>query len=70
MYGAPAVDRKIAAKILLTPQRIQFDKYPDYVFADPLLDPKRPPKVFTDNLATTTTDDKGQAQFDLNLERF
>ncbi|STX38179.1 alpha-2-macroglobulin [Legionella feeleii] len=70
LYGAPAVDRKIAAKILLTPQRVQFDKYPDYVFADPLLDPNKPAKVFTDNLATTTTDDKGQAQFDLNLERF
>lgn len=70
LYGAPATDRKISAKILLTPQEVSFDDYPDYVFADPLFDPKRPPKVFSETLTDVTTNDKGEAQFNLNLERF
>ena len=44
--------------------------YPDYIFADPLLDPKKPPKVFTETLTDVKTNDKGQAEFDLNLDRF
>ncbi|MCL9683754.1 alpha-2-macroglobulin [Legionella maioricensis] len=70
LYGAPAADRKISAKILLTPQQIEFEDYPDYIFADPLLDPKKPPKVFTETLTDVKTNDKGEAEFDLNLDRF
>ncbi len=70
LYGAPATDRKISAKILLIPEQIKFANYPDYIFADPLLDPKKPPKVFTENLTDVKTNDKGQAEFDLNLDRF
>ncbi|KTC92902.1 hypothetical protein Ldro_0273 [Legionella drozanskii LLAP-1] len=70
LYGAPAADRKVSAKILLTPKPVQFAKYPDYIFADPLLDPNKPSKVFTDTLADSTTNENGQAQFNLHLERF
>uniref|UniRef100_UPI00260379AA MG2 domain-containing protein n=1 Tax=uncultured Legionella sp. TaxID=210934 RepID=UPI00260379AA len=70
LYGAPATDRKISAKILLTPQEVSFDEFPDYTFADPLFDPKKPPKVFTESLSDLKTDDQGQTEFDLNLERF
>ncbi len=70
LYGAPATERKISAKILLTPQKIEFDEYPDYVFSDPLFDPKKPPKVFTENLTDVKTNEQGQAEFNLNLERF
>lgn len=70
LYGAPAADRKVSSKILLVPQKIEFDSYPDYVFVDPLLDPKKPPKVFTETLNDTKTNDKGEAEVDLNLERF
>ncbi len=70
LYGAPAADRKITGNIVLSPQRIQFAEYPDYTFVDPLFDPNKPPKVFTDTLTDTKTDKNGQAQFDLNLERF
>ncbi|MCW8418666.1 alpha-2-macroglobulin [Fluoribacter dumoffii] len=70
LYGAPAADRKVSGKILLVPEKVQFDKYPDYVFVDPLLDPKKPPKVFTETLNDVKTNDKGEAEFDLNLERF
>ncbi|PWY54859.1 alpha-2-macroglobulin [Legionella qingyii] len=70
LYGAPATDRKISAKILLVPQKVEFDKYPDYVFIDPLLDPQKPPKVFTETLNDGKTNNKGEAEFDLNLDRF
>lgn len=70
LYGAPAAHRKISAKILLVPQKVKFNEYPDYVFIDPLLDPKRPPKVFTETLSDAKTNDKGEAEFDLNLERY
>ncbi len=70
LYGAPATDRKISAKILLAPQRIQFNEYPNFIFMDPLFDPNKPAKVFTDTLTDAHTDAKGLAQFNLNLERF
>lgn len=70
LYGAPATDRKISGRILLIPQKIEFDTFPDYVFADPLADPKKPAKVFSDTLTDLKTNDKGQVEFDLNLERF
>lgn len=70
LYGAPAADRKITAKLLLAPKSVQFTKYPDYIFVDPLLDPKKQAKIFTDTLKEMTTDEKGQALFDLNLDRF
>lgn len=70
LYGAAAADRKISAKIILTPQRVAFDEYPGYFFVDPLIDPKKPSKVFTDTLSDARTNDQGQADFNLNLERF
>jgi len=70
LYGAPAESRKISGRILLVPQKIAFDQFPDYVFADPLLDPKKPAKVFSETLTDITTNEKGEAIFDLNLDRF
>ncbi|MFC3907675.1 alpha-2-macroglobulin [Legionella dresdenensis] len=70
LYGAPASDRKVSARIILTPGRLEFDQYPNYVFADPLLDPKKPLKSFSEDLKDGQTDDKGNAGFALNLERF
>ena len=70
LYGAPAADRQVSARILLTPKRIAFDQYPDYVFADPLQNTDKPSKVFTENLTDANTNADGQAVFDLHLERF
>lgn len=70
LYGAPAANRTISAKVLLVPQKLQFNKYPNYVFADPLMDPKKPAKVFTETLTDVKTNNKGEAEFDLNLDRF
>jgi uncharacterized protein YfaS (alpha-2-macroglobulin family) len=70
LYGAAAVDRRVSAKILLEPKRVEFAKYKDYIFADPLVDANKSEKVFTDNLTDTKTNDQGMAEFKLNLERF
>ncbi|STX28799.1 Alpha-2-macroglobulin [Legionella beliardensis] len=70
LYGAPAENRRVGAKILLTPQKIEFEKYPSYIFSDPLLDPAKPAKVYTETLSDNQTNDKGEANFDLRLDRF
>lgn len=70
LYGAPAAGRRISARILLTPEHVEFDEYPDYIFADPLLDPKKSPRAFSETLSDIKTNDKGQAEFELNLDRF
>lgn len=70
LYGAPATDRKVTAKILLAPQHIQLTEYPNYIFVDPLFDPNKPPKTFSDTLSDSHTNNQGQAEFDLNLNRF
>lgn len=70
LYGAPATDRQVTARILLQPKAVEFKSYPDYHFFDPLIDPKKPAKILTDNLTSTKTNEKGEANFHLNLERF
>ena len=70
LYGAPAANHRVTGKILLTPKAVKFKEFPDYTFIDPLLNPKSPPKVFTENLNETTTNEQGQAELDLKLDRF
>jgi alpha-2-macroglobulin len=70
LYGAPAANHRISGKILLTPQTVTFKAFPDYTFIDPMFDPKAPPKVFSDTLTDTRTNEQGQAEFDLKLDRF
>ncbi|MDR3478302.1 MAG: alpha-2-macroglobulin [Gammaproteobacteria bacterium] len=70
LYGAAAANRRVGAKILLTPEAVKFKEFPNYTFIDPLLDPQKPPKVFTDTLDDAHTDDQGHAEFDLKLDRF
>lgn len=70
LYGKPATDRRITGKISLAPQAIQFSSYPDYTFVDPLVDPNKPQKYFSDNLTDIQSDSSGEAIFPLNLDRF
>ncbi|VVC77248.1 hypothetical protein AQUSIP_25750 [Aquicella siphonis] len=70
LYGAPAANRQVSGKMLLSPRAVTFKDFPDYTFIDPLLNPKSPPKVFNETLSDTHTDNQGQAVFDLKLDRF
>jgi uncharacterized protein YfaS (alpha-2-macroglobulin family) len=70
LYGAPATDRTVQARVLLEPKPLEFKKYPEFYFVDPLIDPKKPAKILTDTLTEAKTNDQGKVAFPLNLERF
>jgi uncharacterized protein YfaS (alpha-2-macroglobulin family) len=66
LFGEPASGRRVDGEISLTPVLPQFSKYPDYRFqiGEGLKEPYR------ENLAAGVTDDKGNADFKLDLRRF
>ncbi|MEY2556534.1 MAG: alpha-2-macroglobulin, partial [Verrucomicrobiota bacterium] len=70
LYGTPATDRRVVSRIELTPTAFSFPEFRDYVFFDPLLDPKKERQEQTIELGENKTDGAGQTQFDLQLERF
>jgi uncharacterized repeat protein (TIGR01451 family) len=72
LYGSPSIGHRMAGKITLNPSQFSFDKYSDYTFLDPYLDPNQARRPHKQDLPDQTTDDSGQATFDLglaNLER-
>lgn len=66
LFGTPATARRVAASISLSPAYPSFRAYADYHFYDPI----HAKNGFSESLANGVTDDKGEARFDLNLERF
>lgn len=70
LYGTPATNRRIVARMNLCPGRFQFSAYKDYTFFDRLLETKRDVHGETVELGETRTNDDGATQFDLDLERF
>lgn len=70
LFGAPAAQHRVKAKIILAPRTLHFARYTDYRFVDPLRDLTQSSKIFTEDLTETFTDDEGHAEFNLNLERF
>jgi uncharacterized protein YfaS (alpha-2-macroglobulin family) len=70
LYGTPATDRRVVARMELTPSAFHFPEFRDYIFFDPLTETKRERHEQTVELGERKTDDSGQTQFDLQLERF
>src|SRR5438046_6167231 len=70
LYGKPATDRRVVTRIELTPTSFSFPAFREYVFFDPLCDPKKERREQTVELGENNTDGAGQSQFDLQLERF
>lgn len=66
LYGSPAADHKITASFTLTPSFPKVPAFPDYRF----FDPKLGEKSYTERLDEKKTNDKGEVEFDLNLDRF
>jgi len=66
LFGTPAANRRVTAEMTLSPAVPSFEGYSDYSFYDP--------NKFNDGSQQTLpegkTDDKGEATFDLNLQRF
>jgi uncharacterized protein YfaS (alpha-2-macroglobulin family) len=66
LYGTPAVNHRIAAEVELSPATPAFKQYEDYTF----FDPAKAEKSFTESLPDAVTNEKGDAEIDLNLGRF
>jgi alpha-2-macroglobulin len=66
LFGTPAANRRITAEMTLTPAYPSFAKYPDYQFYDA----EREKKSFAETLPEAKTNEAGEAQIELNLQRF
>jgi uncharacterized protein YfaS (alpha-2-macroglobulin family) len=66
LFGTPAANRRISAKLSLSPAYPVFPSYRDYNFYDP----QRAKNSFDEDLPETQTDEQGQAEIDLRLNRF
>jgi alpha-2-macroglobulin len=66
LFGTPAADRRITAALTLSPSYPAFASYKDFTFYDP----QRSKEPVNENLPEAKTDEKGEAEFDLNLKRF
>lgn len=66
LFGSPANDRRVEAEMTLTPSLPAFAKYKDYTFQDRF----KLKEPFNEKLPVATTDTNGEAEINLNLQRF
>jgi alpha-2-macroglobulin len=66
LFGTPAQNRRVDGVLTLAPAYPSFASYPDYSFYDP----QRAKDKQTDELGSVQTNDKGDMEFDLRLQRF
>lgn len=66
LFGTPAAQRRVTARMVLTPAFPEFRNFPEYHFHDP----QAAHQSFEENLAPALTSDSGSATFELNLQRF
>jgi alpha-2-macroglobulin len=66
LFGTPAPNRRVDAALTLAPAFPAFRSHPDYSF----FDPTRAKESFRADLEKGTSDDQGNAEFDLGLQRY
>ena len=66
LFGTPASNRRVEATLTLQPAYPAFRSYPDHRFYDPL----RAKEGYSDKLSEGTTDEEGNAEFALGLDRY
>lgn len=66
LFGTPAANRRVTARMTLSAAFPEFKAYADYRFYDP----QAAREGFREDLAAGKTDERGEATFDLNLQRF
>ena len=66
LFGTPAADRRVEGSLVLRPAFPSFPSYRDYHFYDI----RRAKEGFEEKLADVKTDDKGHAEFALDLSRY
>jgi hypothetical protein len=70
LFGRPAQDRRVTARMTVRSSRFAFPEYRDFLFADPYYDPKAEPLRVTEDLPEQRSNQDGEALFTLPLERF
>ena len=70
LFGAPAAGHRVQPRVTIRPAHFHFDAYADYIFTDPLQDDGKPPLRLDEALPAETTDEKGQVQVQIPLDRF
>ncbi len=66
LFGTPADNRRVSAELRLSPAFPAFRQFPDYRFYDP----QRAKEGYTDKAGEQFTNDKGDAEFALGLEKY
>jgi uncharacterized protein YfaS (alpha-2-macroglobulin family) len=66
LFGTPAADRRVEGSLTLRPAFPSFPSYKDYHFYDV----RRAKEGFEEKLADAKTDDKGHAEFALDLSKY
>lgn len=66
LFGTPATGRRVEATLTLSPAFPAFRSYPDFHFYDP----QRAKDGYNEALGDQTTDDKGEAEFALDLSKY
>jgi len=70
LYGTPATDRRITAKLDLSPAGFSFPEFRDFIFCDPTFEEKKERRLQSVELGEKKTDNDGHTEFELQLERF
>jgi len=70
LFGAPAQDRKIQARLLISPTSFKFDKFKGFNFSDPYRFQKQNQITLKEKLKDKKTDADGKADYLINLDRF
>ena len=66
LFGTPAENRRVEASLTLRPAWPEFRSWPGYHFYDV----RRAKEGYEESLQDGTTDDKGHAEFDLDLKKY
>ena len=70
LFGTPAEDRKMSARLIIQPHNFRFKGYQDYKFTDPYFDKAKKPLSLNTALGDKRTDADGIADFELDLSKF
>ncbi|MCE9672039.1 alpha-2-macroglobulin family protein [Myxococcus stipitatus] len=66
LFGIAAAGRRVSAELTLSPMYPGFRQYPGYTFHDPF----SATRTLTERLEDTKTNDEGEAELELGLEKF
>jgi len=67
LYGTPSAGHRVTGKVTLSPSQFSFEKYSDYSFIDPYLNPHAPRAAKEQDLPEQISNDSGEATFDLSM---